>query len=304
MLRLRDDSLSNEELAAWSAWYEADERNKETFDEVRFFWQQSLRLVDDSSLQEGVALKRSRHRRTVWLAAAASIAAIAVSIALLLAPRNDHRVQPAAELVHQTVLPDGSRVDLAAKSAVSVEYSDRERRLDLQDGVAFFTVAHNKERPFVVHVGRFCVRAVGTAFNVRSAGDRVVVTVAEGAVDVYPENGGAAAATVKLDAGKEAVWPAEAAAPTVAAVDPAHALAWREGRLDYLNEPLSSAVADINRYSQRRVIIRDAAVGRIVFSGTVLIGNTDDWVRALPNLFPIDVLTDAQGNVVLVARSS
>src|SRR5262249_1447032 len=158
----------------------------------------------------------------------------------------------------------------APKSSISLQYSDKVRMLVMQSGVAYFSVAHNRERPFIVKVGKVCVRAVGTAFNIRKADGRVVVTVAEGTVDVYPISheadaiAGATGASMgggRSNAGKEVTGAEKLTGPTIAAVDTQTALAWREGRLDYRNEPLSSAIADINRYSRRQVIIRDEAVG-------------------------------------------
>lgn len=327
VLRLRDREIDRDALATWMRWYESDERNKDAFDEASAIWQQTGRVAEapDPLPRSAWRGDRPHQARAAWRnatlvsLAAALIAALGTVLAMALlrdAPGDVPEAAPmalappavpATLLVRETQLPDGSRVELAAGSSVTMQFTDEVRQLTMQSGVAHFTVAHNRARPFVVRVGRVHVRAVGTAFNIRHASDRVVVTVTEGTVDVYerPDDDGARAdRPIRVDAGREITWAAQAAGPTIASVDPSRALAWRDGRLDYLNEPLASAVADINRYSQRRIIVRDAAVGGILFSGTVLIDETEEWVRALPRLFPVDVQTDAQGNVVLTARAS
>ena len=53
-----------------------------------------------------------------------------------------------------------------------------------RSGEAYFTVAKNPGRPFVVAAGGVGVRAVGTAFNVRLDSDAVEVLVTEGRVQV------------------------------------------------------------------------------------------------------------------------
>lgn len=336
LLRLRDESISQSELAAWLNWYETDARNKNAYEEVRALWQQAGRLVEGADplpaelwLDESAPARTARlpswdglaswaSHRSVWAAATLSAVLLAVLIVLTTpSPSRPPTVAIAPNLVRPTYLPDGSRVDLAAKSSVTLQFTDKQRLLTMQQGAAYFTVAHNRERPFVVKAGKLYVRAVGTAFNIRNAGERVVVTVTEGSVAVYPEppqKSGQApgsrlqsadeppAGAIRVGAGREVTWAATAPGPTIAAVDPSHALAWRQGRLDYLNEPLASAIADINRYSQRQILIRDAEVGQIIFSGTVLTDATDDWIKALPGLFPVQVLSDAQGNVVLASR--
>lgn len=324
--RLRDQEIDRDELARWMSWYEADERNKDAFDEARAIWQQTGRVAEaQDPLPRAAWCEAPRHQaRAAWrdrtLVSLAAVLVVALGTVLASAwvrsvPSEAPAAAPialvapaprATSLVRETQLPDGSRVELAASSSVTVEFTDAVRQLTMQSGVAHFTVAHNRARPFVVRVGKLHVRAVGTAFNIRHASDRVVVTVTEGTVDVYerPDESTHADRAIRVNAGRELTWAAKAAGPTIASVDPTRALAWREGRLDYLNEPLASAVVDINRYSQRRIIVRDAAVGGILFSGTVLIDETDEWIRALPKLFPVEVQTDAQGNIVLTARAS
>jgi len=350
VLRLRDDAVEQDDLAAWLRWYEADERNKEAFEDMQSFWQQAERVAEEpnplapelwlgelakplpakthgpSSWSGRVSAGRvpvtRRRRKKFFLAGAALAAGLC---ALFLVPKwapfpgntSAGKVEtgvasallPPVEEAH---LPDGSRIELAPKSQVAVLYSEKQRLLEMQNnGEAFSKVAHNRERPFVVKVGNINVRAVGTAFNIRSAAGRVVVTVTEGTVEVYPSTpkskaqpiGDRPPDSVRVKAGSEVIWGANAQGPVIASVDTSHALSWEQGRLDYINEPLSAAVADINRYSKRRIIVRDAAVGRIVFSGTVLTSDTNTWIRALPTLFPIDLQTDSAGDIVLVSRS-
>lgn len=138
------------------------------------------------------------------------------------------------------------------------------------------------------------MRAVGTAFNVRRAAGRVVVTVTEGTVDIYQE--GRRSVALRASAGFQVAWhgdqvPSGAAAtsddPVMTAVNPATAVGWREGCLEYLDEPLEAVIADINRYSSRPVIIADEPARKLRFSGTVMVGFTDDWLSALPGQFPV-----------------
>jgi transmembrane sensor len=328
VLRLRRESPSQDELNQWLIWYESDERNKQAFDQASAIASQAPEAVDrrrasppPSWRAEPAAGARFRtRRRTAWLGAAlaAGLGVFAFQFGLnvqrpIVMPLEGSVISAesaAEQKLKETFLPDGSRVELASKSAVQLQYDDKTRLLSMTDGVAYFTVAHNHERPFIVRAGDFYVRAIGTAFNVRHSGERVVVTVTEGTVDMYPverqrEPGAPPPPdALRVKAGKEVVWADPSAKPDVTTVDPAHALAWREGRLEYLNEPLASAIADINRYSSRKIIIRDPDIGKLVFSGAVLTDSADVWVQSVPSLFPIDLRTDADGNIVLVPRKA
>src|SRR5690606_28196260 len=99
---------------------------------------------------------------------------------------------------------------------------------------------------------------------------------------------------VRVDAGGEVAWDARARqAPVVASVNPAEALAWREGRLEYTDEPLDAVIADFNRYSKVRAVITDEAIKQLHFSGTLLTEVTGEWIHALPHLFAVRVRENA-----------
>src|SRR5277367_139876 len=82
-------------------------------------------------------------------------------------------------------LPDGSTVDLNARSSIRIEFSTAERRVELLDGQALFQVAKDKQQPFTVRSGDATVRAVGTQFDVYRKSSGTTVTVLEGRVAVY-----------------------------------------------------------------------------------------------------------------------
>jgi transmembrane sensor len=155
-------------------------------------------------------------------------------------------------------------------------------------GEAFFTVAKNPARPFIVTVAGVDVRAVGTEFNVRLHLDAVEVVVREGRVRVDDaSNGGSLlapsaepaatdAARDILDAGHRVTIPVSAAPKPVVAVTPEpmavpeieRTLAWREERLVFEAAPLSAIVAEFNRYSRRPMVLADAELAQRRFGGT------------------------------------
>jgi transmembrane sensor len=243
-----------------------------------------------------------------WAASMLAVVAVGYWSVSSLPTRELPAKTQVVQTIRQEVLPDGSRIDLAAKSSVAVNYTNDERTLELEQGEAYFTVAHNRARPFVVKVGNLRVRAVGTAFNVRRVHDRVVVAVTDGVVDMYSVEqthpSSATPKSVRVTVGNQVAWGFDRQEPMpVTPVDVAHALAWREGRLEYVNESLRAVIEDVNRYASRKVIIEDQAVGEIAYSGTVFTHETEMWLSALPRVFPVDVSTDSSGNAVLRLRS-
>jgi ferric-dicitrate binding protein FerR (iron transport regulator) len=89
----------------------------------------------------------------------------------------------------KVILPDGTLVWLK-KDAV-LDYSDdlvgRKREVTLQ-GEGLFEIARDPSRPFVIHCGKYIATAIGTSFNIKSANDRIELTVLTGRVRLAYEN--------------------------------------------------------------------------------------------------------------------
>jgi transmembrane sensor len=347
MLRLREDTVSEGDIVCWMKWCESDPRNHQAFDRVQEFWRVSGALAQEivdgdlagaagkghhtrgkpftrlqaqlSDYWSSFTLAWYTHRGPMRQALAGAVVTGALCLGLVgtfyqQRHARDNAVVATArgELMHTTELTDGSKMELAAKSLVVVHYSANRRGLELRDGEAYFMVAPNAQRPFVVTVGPLRVRAVGTAFNVRRAGERFVVTVTKGTVDVYRADGNADATSsetpsgakqVRATAGVQVTWDTpESKDPVVAVVDPATVLGWREGQLSYNDEPLSAVIADFNRYSERPASITDGGVKNMRFSGVLLTSATREWLHSLPAEFPVQV--EPRGGIDVVEPRS
>lgn len=87
-------------------------------------------------------------------------------------------------------LADGTQVWLNAGSEIvyPVRFSIHERRVRIQ-GEAYFSVNHDRERPFVIDVGSAEIEVLGTDFNVNAYDDEVITTLVEGKVRIRNQDG-------------------------------------------------------------------------------------------------------------------
>lgn len=184
-------------------------------------------------------------------------------------------------------LPDGSTIDLNARSRVEVRFTKAERSVELVTGQALFEVAKDAARPFVVRSGAAVVRAVGTQFDVNRGRSATTVTVVEGRVEVSTEDAitpgsgetadvpspvnpraelrGASGSTY-VSAGEQVTVTGERiTAPQHANV--AVATAWTRHRLIFDGTPLSEVVENFNRYNTRPLIIETEALRDLRVSG-------------------------------------
>jgi transmembrane sensor len=305
-VRLQNDDLSVEEIAQWQQWLAASEENRKSFEGMQELWEQLENLPDRRAPQ----LPVGRSRQSAWrFAAAASLAGLVLALGFggwRLWQMNERfelnyfQAETALGEHKEVALPDGSQLALGALSSARVRFAAREREVNLDRGEAFFEVAKDAERPFIVRAGDTIIRAVGTAFNVRRSGERVEVSVTEGAVDVTSRRGSPTGQPVK--AGQEVVVDREIESTSIRKTPPSSAISWRTGRLEYLGEPLKYVVEDVNRYSREKISIDDPTVAELHLSGTVLESDIDGWLSSLEQLLPVTVERTPEGRVIQARR--
>jgi transmembrane sensor len=218
----------------------------------------------------------------------------------------------------QLALPDGSIVRINTDSRVEVAYSAGERRVRLVRGEAYFTVAKDATRPFVVDAAGVAVRAVGTAFNVRLRPAGVDVLVTEGTVRVSdpvratglarPAPPVVAPGLPLLKAGERLIIsvgegsgePVVPVAPVVVpAAEMARALAWQDQRIDVVAVPLAELVTEFNRYNSQKLVVADAALGERRFGGSFRVDAPETFARLLETRFGLRV--ERRGQVIVIS---
>ena len=181
-------------------------------------------------------------------------------------------------------LTDGSRVVLASDTVLEVTFAPRRRDLRLVRGRAFFDVAHDAGRPFMVTAGDRAVTAVGTRFDVLSARDRIRVVLLEGRVSVRAS--ASARSPVFLRAG-QALEARAGQAPVVGSANVSEVADWQRGYVTFDDTPLPAAIAEINRWSQDKIVINDPKVARLRISGRFQTDSLPRFGRTLAMIHPV-----------------
>jgi transmembrane sensor len=238
------------------------------------------------------------------LAASVLVGAIAVGTAWMMKSAGP-AYQTHVGSIEGVTLADGSRVLLNTDSKIRVEISATERRIQLNRGEAFFDVAKEPTRPFVVVAGEQRVVAVGTKFSVRRfehRSDEVQVVVTEGRVRMEPPTSAVklppvtvAAGNIARGSGAGVLLDAEPERP----VD--EYLTWRTGFLMFRATPLAEAAAEFNRYNATKIVIDDAAVGAVRIGGNFRSDNVEVFVRLVERSFPVRVERHGE-RIVLTAN--
>lgn len=208
--------------------------------------------------------------------------------------------------IENVPLADGSKITLNTDTRVRVAFTSKERRIQLEQGEAFFEVAKDPQRPFIVYAGDQRVVAVGTKFSVRRDDEDVQVVVTEGRVNLaaadMPDSGDTPEAPTLLDAGAIARTASSGLIVRPgAATEAEKLLSWRRGYVSFDNMPLAEAVAEFNRYNTRKIHIEDPAIAAIRVGGNFRSDNTEAFLDLLERGFPIAIRQESD-KVVLRSR--
>lgn len=313
--RLQEPDVSLEETLAWQRWMNEDPRHAQAFSDIEEV-AATLHTMNRPALAHARAEMQDEYDGSVPIAdwrpperSAARTFAIAASVLLVsatlgwLAFRKESPLLTPRMTAFETgigenrevSLTDGSRVMLGGNTRLEIALGKTERRLVLSRGEAFFNVAKDKTRPFTVDAGEAKIVAVGTEFNVRRGGDRVVVAVVEGQVLVEPASPllptrllrklNRRLAAVPVSAGEQIAADRSGTDLEVRTADSSSATAWQTGRLAFRREPLRYALEDVNRYAAKPIVIVDKSIGEMQITGTVVDGNVTGWIASLESTF-------------------
>jgi transmembrane sensor len=206
--------------------------------------------------------------------------------------------------ISTVALSDGSLMQLNTDSQVEVRYSSAERNIRLLRGEAFFDVAKNASKPFVVESGSDRVTAIGTAFGVDATKDTAIeIVVTEGRVKV---NRHLDAKTPKyedvyLTPGQKLVV-RDDKTEVENDLDTESLLAWREGMVIFQGESLREVVAEIDRYTPLKFRLMDAEIASISVGGFFKTGDLDQLLMVLEQNF--GVASQRQGDEIILLKAN
>lgn len=270
------------ELAELEALLEQYPALKERYDHLHHYFKDPLYMAAENTeqaLQRTLSKIKSQPmavtspktkvrsiRRWKWAAAAAAVFMLGGAYYFF----NSGRQEPAAGRDHWVKrsngkatrsfieLADGSRIWLNAESMLTYpEKFDGSSRELFLEGEAFFDVATNAKRPFIVHLKKGTIKVLGTSFNIRAYENEPVQTaVVTGKVAFIPRYEGAsrsAGDTILVTPDVKVTYTASSGTLTKGSTIGEEDKAWTEGRLIFRNATLEEIGASLERNFNKRV---------------------------------------------------
>lgn len=273
VIREDKDSLTPEEEAELRAWLDADPRHLGAYVRAQAAWGWMGRARILAVARPPARRLASRH----WIAAAAAACAV-VSLGAGAA------LQPAIYesgdgQIRRISLPDGSVAVLDAGARLKTWIHLGRRDITVERGAAWFQVVHDPARPFVVSAGAAIVKDIGTAFSVSRTTNGADVIVTQGAVEASADK---TTRPVRVHAGAEAKLDKGAIkVAQLSAQDLDGELAWREGQIALNGVPLREAIARLNHYNSRKLVLADSKLADISTVGWFRLSDPESFARAV-----------------------
>jgi transmembrane sensor len=318
--RRRSGELTATETQELDAWLAASPDHREAFRDLQIAWRDVETMRDDPRIMamraEAAAAPNPLRRRILTGAIAAAFAVAAVGLATLGGREvlwsshrySDQEYRTGVGQRATVTLPDGTMLTLNTDSRVRTRASGDRRLVYLDRGQAFFKVAKDRDHPFVVTAAGRTITALGTAFDVRVDDGRLFkVTLVEGRVRVEAPPARAPAApsaptpqgqATEMVAGTQLV-EREDAKWDLARTDVRRETSWTTGQLVFYSAPLTQVVAELNRYSDKKIVIDDESYAARPISGTFKAGDVDTFARGLETYRLARIESETHDAVVL-----
>ena len=335
-MRTKDGGMTDEDNRAFEAWRAADPAHARAYDARKTAWEELGRMAEMEGVESLMAPTFADSIREQTIAAFASVrkavgrprfapmigGAAAATVLLLIAANVRDLTIPAptpsqalamadymtevAE-IREVTLADGSVVTLGAQSALDVDFSAGQRRVELIKGEAFFDVEKDPARPFLVAADDMVVRVLGTKFDVHLGAEAVRVSVAEGRVEVLKPDETAELAEPEgvsrvLTGGERVIAEKQGDVLETETVAANSVAAWRAGRLVYVDAPLKEIIADMNRYSNKNILFADPAIGEIEYTAVFKTDEIDAMVTLMAASLGIEAAQSRDSHIVLGQR--
>jgi len=330
ILRYFSGEITEDELRLLSEWMKADAKNEELFTQYRKTWDliekqkiySTINLDQEWEALQGklavsgiekqakvITLDQNKNSipfslRKTWKIAATVTILLAASFILYfnISKLRDTTITAQTSNIEH-VLPDGTVVSLHAGSQIryAAAFGSKIRKVELT-GEAYFEVAHDKTKPFIVSSGDARVKVLGTKFNVntKKAVGTMEVVLTSGKVSVFYKR--SPQENVLLNPGEKAVLLVNQKQISKSSnIDPNY-MAWKTRVLVFDNETLGYVVNTLQNVYQVPVKLTDPVLAECLVTASFDNQSLESVLEVIKET--LDLQVKQKGNTIEVSGKS
>lgn len=287
--RLREDPRRHQ--TAFEDWYSASTENADAYDRTVGSWETAGGITKEQASMFG--------SRRVWGYALAAVAAAVALFMIVGGARSPAGVGPGPDReqaiaavtkvgeIRTIALDDGSKVTLDTQSAIRASLDPAKRQIQLLRGRARFDIA-TETRPFIITTDTGTVTSGGGVLDVASIDGRTEVGLRRGTAGLQSLNRSAVPFQIAPGMRVVARRDGTIAPPERMGMSDGR---WTAGMLSFEDTPLATVLATANRYSDTQIVLTDAKLETLRFTGTIKATDTLGLARMIAAMFNLKLGT-------------
>jgi transmembrane sensor len=284
-------NATSEEIAQLETWKSESLENVKIFDKSVKVWEISKSGISDNDLKkdkqtvdDSIKLYltqkvRKIQRQSVLYKIAAILAfPMALAISFYYFSSRTKSVEQTRQIceiispkghISKCILPDGTEVWVNTGSTITYDaatFNHKTREIILS-GEAYFDVARNIDKPFIVNTTIASINVTGTSFNIKSYPESGIfeTVLSEGSIEMMLN--GSAQKTVQLVPGERAMFDINKKGISIQKVDSEIFSAWRNGEIIFKDATLNDLIKELERIYNIRFQLKDKQLGDFRFRG-------------------------------------
>ncbi|UKJ08552.1 FecR family protein [Solitalea lacus] len=168
---------------------------------------------------------------------------------------------------YKLMLEDGTEIWVNADSRLKYQVNfdvTKTREVFLESGEAYFKVAKNPDKPFIVHNRNMDIRVLGTSFNVNAYSKSIQTTLVEGKVKISVNN----SQNLDLTPGQQASFDELTGSLEKQDVDVYSFVAWKDDIIAFDNVTMEGLMEQIGRLYDYDIQFKDESLKKLHYSGS------------------------------------
>lgn len=322
MIQVLSGKANDSEKELLEQWINSDPSNKENWIETELVWKSANQYSPTLSIDEDKAFARfsdainseskvktlpKRNSFTKYIPRIAAVICLAFA-SLYFFDQYSASESQQLEIVtaletEEILLADQTKVWLKKGSSLKFpdSFDGNQRNVELE-GEAYFEVAPNKEKPFIISTIRSKVEVLGTAFNLRDIAEEEFseVAVFEGLVKFSPTSGKGEILTSKDET---AIINHSSKKITKVSSPNSNALAWKKQKLVFVNTPLSDVFKDLERYFDVNISYTNKAIAKCPFNSPFTKPDINIIVKTLETAFKLKAVRSSEKDILFTNGS-
>ncbi len=275
LLKIWKGEAAKEEQEALDSWEKSSDTNKAFIDETKNAWDLTVdyKAGFEPDVDAGLSKLRAkiaaesptttkvvemRPRRTFFKAAVAIALLLGLGFLLrnVLTSTDWQELRVAMGDTQEITLDDGTHIVLNEGSTLHYPQVFGKKRTVKLSGEAFFEVAKDAQRPFIIETTETEIKVLGTSFNVRAYTTEKIteVQVKTGKVSFSPKNNDVA---LTLGVNDKATFHNETRALIPSKDASLNAISWYSQQLSFEKAPLSKVITDLERYFKIEINLKN-----------------------------------------------